>query len=253
MLIEYNKHRALIWRLIPILSCIIWIFNHTLRYFILSENNAHDLLVHFPNNTVIGIIAVFYILVLLLVFSHNFYIHAANFLLFGLYRIVDGGVIDAIAILLLSFTFFYRQGFFNSYIRIKILAGIVLLLTAFVSHIRFGWHIFVENTLEIIEFGLILFILVIFLREEWLFLQKKQDEMILHLPSDIFTDKDVYILEKIILGEKYDTIARETGQAVSTLKKHIHKLFDKLQVDCRISFMSLYANHKVMLKKADKA
>ena len=131
--------------------------------------------------------------------------------------------------------------------------GILSLLAAIVSQIRFGWPVFVENTAEAIGFAFIISIMVLFVSKEWFFMHEQHKEMILYLSPEIFTDKDVQILEKILSGEKYDTIARETGLALSTLKKHIQKLFIKLQVSCRTSFMSLYANHRIILKNQDKA
>jgi DNA-binding NarL/FixJ family response regulator len=113
--------------------------------------------------------------------------------------------------------------------------------------------VFLENTLEALVFGLVVAITVVLLLNEWRFQQEEHKEMTLRLPSKTFTEKDVSILEKILSGKKYDTIAIETGLAVSTLKKHIRHLFRMLQVSDRTSFISLYAKHKVILASSDKA
>ncbi|MDR2575282.1 MAG: LuxR C-terminal-related transcriptional regulator [Treponema sp.] len=138
--------------------------------------------------------------------------------------------------------------------RIKVSVIIIMLLVAIISQmLLLGITVFLENTLEALVFGLVVAITVVLLLNEWRFQQEEHKEMTLRLPSKVFTDKDVSILKKILSGEKYDTIARDTGQSINTLKKHVRRLFNMLQVSDRTSFMSLYAKHQVILDSSDKA
>jgi DNA-binding NarL/FixJ family response regulator len=68
----------------------------------------------------------------------------------------------------------------------------------------------------------------------------------------LFTATDVEILEKILAGSKYETIAQETDQSLSSLKKHIRKLFQRLQASDRVGFMSKYAKHRIVLDNPNK-
>jgi DNA-binding CsgD family transcriptional regulator len=61
--------------------------------------------------------------------------------------------------------------------------------------------------------------------------------------------EDAEILRRILAGEKYEAIARDTGQSLSTLKKHVRGIFLKLEVNDRIVFISRYANHRITLEE----
>ncbi|GHV89413.1 hypothetical protein AGMMS50267_17730 [Spirochaetia bacterium] len=159
-------------------------------------------------------------------------------------RLIDGGVTNALLIHFLSYIFLYRQGFFNTHHRIKLIIGGCLLAAAIASQIRFGYIILSQQLIRLFEMGFVVFVTAVFLRPQ--IRQIVDAEQILHLPLDLYGEEDAAILRKIIAGEKYETIARETGRSVSAVKNHIHGVFQRLQVTDRVSFLSHYATHRIV-------
>lgn len=56
------------------------------------------------------------------------------------------------------------------------------------------------------------------------------------------TDRELELLEQLSKGLLYKEIARELDITVGTVKQHIHKIYDKLQVNNRTEAINLYLN-----------
>ena len=76
-------------------------------------------------------------------------------------------------------------------------------------------------------------------------IRKNRRSRILTLNHAKFTENDVEILRKILDGKKYEAIAHEMGKTLPTLKRHISRLFDLLQVSDRVSFVSRYSGFTI--------
>jgi DNA-binding CsgD family transcriptional regulator len=192
------------------------------------------------------------ILILLLVFPYQFYIHAAFFWTFGLIRLFDGGGISALLVHLISYIFLYRQGFFSTRALPKLVIGGIVLFLVFASQLRLGYVVFARNINYYVNVLAILVVAALLLLPEIKNLRNAKKDFTLRLASDFFTEKDVEILNKIKDGDKYDSIAIDIEMPVSTLKKHIRSLFERLQVSDRVRFVSLYSNYKIILENTNR-
>jgi DNA-binding CsgD family transcriptional regulator len=146
---------------------------------------------------------------------------------------------------LLGGAFALKHGFFRSHRRFKTAVVTAFLLGALALQIRYGFAMFLQTLLTYILLALIITLaLLIFLPEI-----KKLEEMqaaVLPLPAALFSERDVKLLERVLSGAKYDTIAREEGIALVTFKKYIHTIFYRIGVSDRTNFLARYSNHKIM-------
>ena len=244
-----EDRRTLIWRLAPIITCLLWIFNLTMRAFVFEHYEPHIFLFS-ATGFIIMYCIIAILLVFLTIFPYQFYIHAAICWLGGLgMLVVDGCTTNALLIHAIGYMFLYRQGFFRTKKHLKILAGGIVLAAAVASQMRLESVVFTRNLSQFIDTTLIVIAVYFFLRMEYRHMKKQKpiQGMILYLPADIFTAADAEILKEILAGSKYEAIAQEKGLSISTLKKHIRKLFQRLQVSDRITFMSKYAKHQIAL------
>jgi DNA-binding CsgD family transcriptional regulator len=247
-----DANQLTLWRFIAITMCLIWVVSFLLRVFVLGGFDREHSLISMP--IYIGFCAFTVgMLIVLLIFPYQFYLYAAFCWIWGLARLVDGGGLSALLVHLISYMFLYRQGFFNPKARrwITIIIGGVMLAVTLVSQIRFGRTVLLMHLLQLSDFVLAVCVAAVVLRQEIRLIQKRRQENILRLPADVFSGEDAEILRRILAGEKYEAIAHDAGQSLSTLKKHVRGIFLKLEVNDRIVFMSRYANHRIVLEAPD--
>ena len=239
---QYMDKRTLIWRIASVAICLILFCSYATKEIIAEGGFPYDIN---ASRLIIPAITFFIVMVLLVIFPYQFYIHAAACWLFGFVLLIDGGRLNALLLHLLGYLFLYRQGFFIKRARIKLIIGSLLLLFVIITQLRFGLTQFKYN---ISYYTVILTTLVVtyfLLLPEINIIKNHKDEKILYLPSDNFKKRDVMILEKIINGDKYEVIASDLKIPMSTLTRRIHNLFLKLQVSGQRNFISKYANHKI--------
>ena len=194
--------------------------------------------------TLTGIIAIATVF-----FPYQYYFHAMFCLSFGLLQFIDGEMANALAVYLFGFVFLYRKGFFSSWKWLKLFVGGLLVVAAILSQARLS-HDVASRLIQFADVPIIIFLVAIILKPELQAIQEKKRDKTLILRHDLFTEKDVVILKKILAGHKYEAIAKEEGMFLSTFKKHTRRLFGILRVNDRISFMALYANHQIVFDKA---
>ena len=247
----HNKfdRRTFVWRLSSVIVCLIWIGGFLGRYFTFGIYKPLPVIFFTTGGFVIPIVFMAGLMVLLLIFPYQFFIHAVVFWTLGLAQLIGGAGLNALILHLLGYLFLYRQGFFITKPLPKLIAGGIILMAALASQLRFGYEEFLLNTRYLIDFLMVMGITALLFIPEIKYLKNREKDMILHLSSGIFEEKDAAILEKILAGEKYETIAKEAGMAISTLKKHIRSMFERLRVSDRVNFMSMYAKHKIVLGK----
>ncbi|MDR0555148.1 MAG: hypothetical protein LBG76_10185 [Treponema sp.] len=243
MAVPQDKSKLIVWRLIAVIICLIWIISFLVRIFVLHGFNEERSII--PFNVYLGLCALTGVmLVVLMIYPYQFYIHAAFCLLWGLARLIDGGGLSALLIYLAGYPFLYRQGFFKTRRVVKLTAGGIALTAAVIAQIRFGWEILALHLFQFLDFGLVICVAAIIFRREIRQILKPQKDQIFHLSSTLFSEKDLDILEKILSGQKYEAIALDTGQSISAVKKQIRGMFFKLQVNDRISFICRYSNYR---------
>jgi len=247
-----GERRTLIWRLAPLVFLgFLWIvyyispgYGTEIYSFLLLKNVLLDKFV--ITGIIFGITAV-----LMFFFPYRFYIHAVFCLSWSLLRIIDGSTIYAFLLYLLGFIFLYRQGFFKNGGRIKLVIGGLLLVTAFLTQLHFGYIMVLLRFVWLIISVILGGIAIVVLNPEILEIRMKKRGMVLRLSPDKFTKEDVEILTKILAGEKYESIAIDEKKSMSTFKRYIQDLYHRLQVNDRTGFLTTYANYQIVLEQDD--
>jgi len=190
---------------------------------------------------------------LAVLFPYKLYIHASFCFLWGLFRIMDGELTEALFLCLFGCLFLYRNGFFRSKKRIKLIAIVAAIVTVAVLQAILLNPGKIIRLFSLAEFCIIACFSVVILRPELKAIEMEKRKRRLILEVGKFNEKDRRILQKILDGEKYDAIANEEKMAISTFKKYVHRLFLALGVSGRVDFVALHANHEVCLEEPDDA
>jgi DNA-binding CsgD family transcriptional regulator len=162
-------------------------------------------------------------------------------------NVIAGESVIGLLTVPLCYAFAQRSGFFKTRGREKRFAMVLLFLAALGTQCRFGIGFLCKSCVSIIT------ALFLCSRDILLFLPKLQKRAdteqrpVIRLSPDIFTRRDVEILNKVLTGEKYAAIAAEYGLAESTLKNRLHTLFSKIGVPDRVSFLAGYSQHVLVL------
>jgi len=239
---------AATWRFAPLVISFVWLIDYIFRVFA-SDAASFQRMIITPERFYIPIILIGIMFFFTITFPYQFYVHGAFCWIFGLLKLIDGGLANALLVHLLGYVFLYRQGFFRTNKRIKLIIGGLIIAAAIASQARFEDVYILTRVIHFVCSAVIIAIAGIILKPEIYIIRKKKQEMILALPSDLFTEKDAAILRKIQAGQKYESIANEENQALSTFKKYIRRLFNILIVSDRTSFLSLYANHQIIIER----
>lgn len=236
-----------IWRFAPLATAFIWLVDYIFRIYTYGIPSYQYMIIT-PESFFIPVILVGVMVILTIFFPYQFYIHGILCLLLGLIRLIDGGLTNALLIHLFGYIFLYRQGFFKTHGCIKLSIGGIIIIAAIASQARFEDVVLLPRLVHFIGSILIIAVTIILLKPEIQIIKKKKRKMVLTLPADLVTEKDAEILIKILAGEKYEAIANDEDLSLSTLKKNVRRLFNILRVNDRINFISLYANHEVVIE-----
>jgi DNA-binding CsgD family transcriptional regulator len=238
----------IVWRIAPLVIALIWIASYVFQFYPIGTY-SYEYMIITPTHLYIPVILFGIMIFLTMLFPHKFYIHGAFCWFFGLLWLIDGGLIISLSIHLFGYVFFYRQGFFNKDKKKKLLAGGLVIAAAITSQLRFTDVDMLSRGFNFAGFILVIIFTIVILRPEIQTIRKKRRKKILVLQSDLFTKKDVVILRKILIGIKYEVIAKEEQLALSTLKKQVRQIFNELNVSDRTHFLVLYANHEIILNE----
>jgi DNA-binding NarL/FixJ family response regulator len=157
---------------------------------------------------------------------------------------------------MMGLCFAWKQGFFKTKYRVKIVLSVILFIAAVLSLLRLGLPFFLNVTMQCLSLVIMAAMLtLLFLprmqkklsKPASSFPQGEKNAAIMYLSRDDFLSKDIQILEKILYGQKYDSIAIEHNIALSTLKKRIHELFDFLEVRNKKAFLTCYQGYTFKL------
>jgi len=247
---EFLSRRGWLWRLAPALIMIILYAGFIAQTTIYNRPDFSYMLITPERHIIIiGFIAV--ATVATIAFPYQFWIHAAFCMIWGLVRIADGELTTPLVLYLFGSIFLFRMGFFKSHEVLKVASGVMLLVAAIISQYRLHSGIFVPRMIYFSLILILLFLVVIVLQPEIKIIRIRRRKRILRLSPERFTEKDAEILRKIRAGEKYEAIAQGEEMSVSTVKRHISKMFDTLHISDHASFMSRYADHTIVRGKEE--
>jgi hypothetical protein len=190
------------------------------------------------------------VLIVLIVYPLAFGFYAFLCFTWGMVNMIDGGSTSGLLMYLLGAVFAFRTGFFKKHTQIKIIFIAFFPLAAIISQARFGERLVFLSILNVIALALI-FTLVyfLFLPEIQKFTKKAVVAANLaYLSSEQFSEKDIRYLKRIQDGEKYESIAKDEGIGLSTLKNRMKIIYQSLDVYDKTSFMSTYAGYTILLK-----
>jgi DNA-binding NarL/FixJ family response regulator len=104
-----------------------------------------------------------------------------------------------------------------------------------------------RNLLLYFEFFLILAVSLLLVWPQIQKLRTVVNENVPRISVIGFSQTDIQILQKILAGDKYESIAVDCGLSINTMKHRAQKLFEKLQVTDRTTFVTKYANRGAFL------
>ena len=237
----------IVYRFAPLVVSIIWIISYIFHFYPSAAHPSQYTLIN-PERLHIPIMLISIMFFSVIFFPYKFINHGVFCWLFGLVWIIDGGMLIPFLIHLLGYVFLYRQGFFNKGKKIKLLIGVLIIIAAIASQARFPEINMLSGIFNFSCCSAVLILFYFILHPEVQTIKMKRQEMILELPPG-FTEKDAVILRRILCGSKYEVIAKEEDMALSTLKKHVRRMFDLLQVNDRTDFLAMYANHRIIVEK----
>ena len=242
---EFLSRRDWLWRIAPALLMLILFVGFIVQT---TVYNRHDFSYLIITPERYGILAVFIgvTAAATVAFPYRFWIYAVFCLSWGLVRIADGELTTPLLLYMFGSVFLFRMGFFKSHEVLKVSLGIVLLVAAILSQYRLQMSIFGDRIIHFALIFLLLFLVVIVLQPEIHTIRTRRRVPILNLRPELFAEEDSIILQKVLVGGKYESIAKDLGMPISTMKRHISRMFDLLQVSDRVSFMSRYSGYTII-------
>ena len=188
-------------------------------------------------------------LIYLSIFPQKFYIDTLLYCVWGFMGLIEGEALISLVFCLLGCVFTFKAGFVHTCRKVQLTAIALIVMMAIASQCGYVVELSVENLLYCLAFlmirGFIGFLLLPELRK----LLVRQESAVYRLSPSLFTHEDTVLLEKILGGEKYDSITSFCGTSDSALKKHLERMFWNVGVDGRISFIFRYAGCVFVLEE----
>jgi hypothetical protein len=239
-----EKRGVLIWRVAAVIICLGWAIDFWVRAIVLvTVTREQDILSPPVFITFYAVAGLLFIISMF--FPRELYIHGGLCWLWGLLRIIDGGSITALSLHILGYLFLTRRGFFRTFLKTKVSVAALVALLAFATQFRYSVALLTEHCLQVFDFlVLVVIIVMIFypeLNNAWR--RWKDSPIAMTLDPALFSQQDVATLRKILVGDKYESIAHESDISVSTLKKRVHILYGKVGVQDRTDFMAKYSHY----------
>ena len=248
---EFLSRRGWFWRIAPALLMIILYVGFVVQTTVYARHDFSYLIITQERYfIVIACIAVAAIATI--VFPYQFWIHAVFCMTWGLVRIADGELTTPLVLYLFGSLFLFRMGFFKTHEVLKVASGIMLLVAAIISQYRLYPGVFGPRIMHFSLILVLLFLVVVVLQPEIQIIRSNRRARILSLNSERFREEDAEILRRVLAGEKYEAIAKDLARPVSTIKRHIGRMFDALQVSDRVSFLSRYADHTIIVQEKEE-
>jgi DNA-binding CsgD family transcriptional regulator len=202
------------------------------------------------------------LLIVWIVKPREFYVPALFCWLWGLMQLIDGGSLGATSLHLFGYLFALKRGYFRTRTVVKIVVAAVILIAALISQVRYSVVFLIRHGLQVLDFALVAAaVALVFYSDFQEFLRQRaavtlppkavpseaeQPEaapLFLYIDPLRCTIQELAILQRILAGDKYESIARDYGMAVSTLKRRIRSLYTVIGVLDRADFMVRYSRY----------
>jgi hypothetical protein len=264
-----EEHAVLLWRLAVALILLMWGIAFYAEMVMGVSDNPKDLL---TPPVFIGMASLTLLITAqLLVFPSQFYPNALLYLVWGILHFIDGEGLIALFLYLLGCAFAFRAGFFRGFLKAKLLGLILIAAAAIASQCRYDADVFGGNLIHGLGFLVIVALsgLLFYTKIQALAPAKTsvppvtekniaievpallppQKATVKQLSDTLYTDKDIMILEKILNGEHYNSIAKSSAKSLSGFKKHVRVLFYRLGVPDGKAFIARYAGCVFILEE----
>lgn len=242
-----KTYRSAIWRLIAVAVCVVWTTLFLARFLFFELDTYKQDFLTMPVYIVLYGMTIL-ASVLLIVFPLKLRVYVFLWCLWGLVHLIEGRSILGSVEYMLGCMFAYHLGFFRKLPRIKTSVALAILLTAIAIQISYHFSLWVEILLWYLEFLLTVSIVAIVFSPEIHKIQAERRESIMRLAVPDFSEQDADILQKVLAGEKYETIAKAVNMTMPTFHRCIRQLYAKIGVGDRTSFLLRYVGYTVMLQ-----
>lgn len=166
--------------------------------------------------------------------------------------ISDNGNLIPVFMAILAVTVLVTRGFFTKKKELKIIVLSVLYIAALCSEIRFGKVDFIRSVLNNIAAFFISAISFIFIQKYIANISARFEPRILDLTKyDELDEQDKEIIKLLKEGQKYDWIAGNQKMATSTLKKHVRRIFQILDVSDLVEFHAEFGGREIIYTKEE--
>jgi len=180
--------------------------------------------------------------VLALLFPLFYEIYKIWMFLLSLFVLAFGNTVIGFIFFVLELNFLKKSNFFERNKKQKQVMLWILFLLVHLSLFRLGKLLFTKAILELILCSLI-YTIVYFVNKSGMLevsFRKFTIEDLFELKD--YADEDIAILKMVLIGEKYDYIAKKMHLSESGLKKRIAKLYKMLHVKNRTEFLLRYSS-----------
>lgn len=194
------------------------------------------------------------LLTLLLIFPHKLgFLALVSFIYTIDYLIFKPESVTGILMSFVCLSSMMVRGFFKNKGIPKIIVFGLLLTAATFSEIRFGYKIFIFGLLDKIGCSIFIGIISFFIYVYVTNIQKNKhiesSKKILNLCNypDLH-EGDVELLTMVLENKQYKQIAHEVHRAEGTVRNRLNKIYDKLNVQDRMGFITTYSGYSIVYK-----
>jgi DNA-binding CsgD family transcriptional regulator len=217
------------------------------------------------------------LLIAAIAFPREWYIHAALCWLWGLTGVINGGdfvsgkLVSAgflvpVALYLLGCLFAVKRGALKTHAKVKVVLSALALAAAFASQVRYSPALLLSHGVDLLAFSLIAGVAALVSSPVIQHFRLKPKDaiplepvaevpvtdcvavvpLVLSLNTSQYSVRDVEILQKVLEGAKYLSIAGDCKIGVTTLKNRVHILYVQIGVGSRTDFMARYARYTLI-------
>ncbi|MCR4735060.1 MAG: hypothetical protein K5829_08670 [Treponema sp.] len=251
-----SKRYQAYYRVIGVIGLLLLLASLLLNITIILKGEQKDA----PNNYIVvvtirlflNIISeVFFIIIIIKPERCEFFAHIS---LIYTYFILITDKINLIAVFMaiLGITVLKMRGFFIAKKQLKISILVFLYTASLCTEIRFGKAIFLEAVLHNLAAFFISGITFLFIQKYLTSITNRYEPRILDLTKyKELNEQDKEIIKFLKEGQKYDWIAGSQGIATSTLKKHVKRIFEILDVTDLVDFHAEFGGREIIYKKEE--
>lgn len=201
------------------------------------------------------VLLVILFLIILIIFPQKFTLFSFTTLHVALSLLItQPGNLLYIPLLLISYYTLKIRGFFYKHKSIKIVIFAIIIVSAFLSEIRFGKSVFFDTVLKTIPYAFFtltgLFFIKIYYINTTVNKSTRNKELDIAIYSNT-RETDATMLNMVLQNIPYKTIAIELKMSEGGVRNRLNKLYDKLLVADRIGFVTTYSGFTICFGKTE--